>query len=216
MNKRGRNFLVFLIVSVVLVGTVAQTFGQDVGESPGSIDGVTQGGPAAIPMSDFSAASSDGILDIFLRIDGIPGESTDDKHKDEIEIEGFTWGETSSADAVMAEGKAMGGGRGKVNMQDVHIVMKLNKASPKLFLACANGQHIKNAVLTVRRAGEIPDEFLTWTFTDVLVTSYQTSGSNSALTDQFSLSFAQIEVEYKPPSGASVRAGWDLKKNRPI
>ena len=85
-------------------------------------------------------------------------------------------------------------------MQDFHFTMPVNKASPALFLACAEGDHIKNATLTCRKAGKKQQEFLKVTFSDILVSSYQTGGSGGAdvlPTDQISLNFAKIEVEYK-------------------
>ena len=160
-------------------------------------------------------------FDYFLKIDGIQGESTDSKHKGEIELESFSWGETSSGGGHAGGG---GGGAGKVSMQDFHFVMKLNKASPKLVLACAQGQHIKDAVLTGRKAGKGQQEFLVYRLTDVFVTSYQTGASAQdpeGPRDQVSLGFAKIEVEYRAqkPDGsldAAVKAGWDLKKNKKL
>src|SRR5450759_953032 len=114
-------------------------------------------------------------VDYFLKLDGIPGESQDHKHKDEIDILSWSWGESQSG--TMSSGG--GGGAGKVNMQDFHFVMKVNKSTPKLILACASGDHIKKAILTCRKAGKDQQPFLTYTFTDVLVSSYQTGGSSS-------------------------------------
>ena len=111
-------------------------------------------------------------VDYFLKIDGIPGESQDSKHKDEIQLESWSWGESQSG--TMAYGG--GGGAGKVDMQDFHFVMTVNKATPKLILACASGEHIKKAVLTCRKAGKTQQEFLIYNFSDVLVSSYQTGG----------------------------------------
>ena len=158
-------------------------------------------------------------IDMFLKIDGIDGESTDDKHKNEIAILSYAWGEAQSAPAGGA-----GGGAGKIAMQDFHFSMLVSKASPKLFLACAKGEHFKNAVLTVRHPGASPTEFLKWRFTDVLITSYQTAGdvATGALpVDHASLKFSKIEVEYSPVKpdgtlGTPVKAGWDIKTNQPI
>ena len=86
-------------------------------------------------------------VDYFLKIEGIPGESYDQGHKDEIQIMSFSWGETQSG-TIAAGG---GGGAGKVQMQDFHFVMNVCKASPKLFLACATGDHIPKATLTAAR-----------------------------------------------------------------
>jgi type VI secretion system secreted protein Hcp len=159
-------------------------------------------------------------VDYFLKIDGVQGESTDSKHKGEIELESFSWGETNSG----GQGHGGGGGAGKVSVQDLHFVMKLNKASPKLLLACALGQHLKSAVLTGRKAGKEQQEFLVYKFTDLLVSSYQTSASTHDLDgplDQISFNFARIELEYRPqkPDGSldtPVKAGWDVKANKKI
>jgi type VI secretion system secreted protein Hcp len=153
---------------------------------------------------------------MFLKIDGIPGESTDVTHKDEIDILSYAWGESQPA-----TGSASGGGAARVAMQDFQFAMRVNKASPKLFLACASGAHITNAVLTVRRPGANPVEFLKWTLTNVTVASYQTANNVPAgepPLDQISFRFAKIEVEYRPvkPDGsldAPIKAGWDLQTN---
>ena len=157
-------------------------------------------------------------VDYFLKIDGIQGESRDDKHKDEIDIESFSWGETQSG--TFAGGG--GGGAGKVSMQDFHFTMPVNKASPALFLACAQGDHIKNAILTCRKAGKKQQEFMKVTMSDVLVSLFQIGGAVGVVpTDQISLNFAKIEWEYKEQKadgtlGAPVKAGWDLKANKTI
>ena len=80
-------------------------------------------------------------VDYFLKIDGIEGEATDAKHKNTIDVESWSWGETQTG---VASGRGGGAGAGKVSMQDFHFVMKVNKASPKLMLACATGQHIED------------------------------------------------------------------------
>src|SRR5262247_4076103 len=152
-------------------------------------------------------------VDYFLKLDGIEGESHDSKHKNAIELESWSWGEAQT-----------GRGGGKVAMQDFHFVMKINKASPKLFLACANGEHIKKAELICRKAGKDQQEFLKVTMSDVLVSSYQTGGSGHSdilPTDQISLNFAKIEVDYKPQEangslGPSIKAGYNAKENKAV
>ena len=156
-------------------------------------------------------------VDYFLKIDGIAGESQDSKHKGEIELESFSWGE------LQTPGSGGGGGAGKVQMQDFHFVMSVNKASPKLFLACASGQHLKNATFVARKAGKGQQEFLLYKFTDILISSYQTGGSvgDTLPIDQVSFNFAKIEVEFRPQKpdgslGPPEKAGWDVKKNKQV
>jgi type VI secretion system secreted protein Hcp len=159
-------------------------------------------------------------VDFFLKIEGIDGESTDHKHKGEIDLESWSWGESQGG----THAAGGGGGAGKVHMQDFHFVMKVNKASPKLMLACATGEHVKKAVLTCRKAGKEQQEYLKIEMTDVLVSSYQTGGSGHGgvvPTDQISINFAKIEWDYKEQKadgtlGGSVKAGYDVKSNKKV
>lgn len=158
--------------------------------------------------------------DYLLKIDGIKGESADSKHKDEIEIESFSWGATQPGSFATAGG----GGAGKVSFQDVHFTTRVNAASPNLMVACATGQHIKIATLTVRKAGKDQQEYYIIKLSDNLVSSYQSGGSegsNALPVDQFSINFAKIEFEYKTQKadgtmGAPIKGGWDLKANKKV
>jgi type VI secretion system secreted protein Hcp len=160
------------------------------------------------------------VADYFLKIDGIDGESQDHKHKSEIHLESWSWGESNGGSAAHSGG----GGAGKVNMQDFHFVMQINKASPKLALACATGEHLKKAVLTCRRAGKDQQEFFKVTMSDLIVSSFQTGGSTHGEvlpTEQISLNFAKIEWEYKEQKadgtlGGAVKAGWDQKQTKAV
>src|SRR5437868_15299716 len=158
-------------------------------------------------------------VDFFLKIEGVDGESTDDKHKGEIDIESFSWGVTQSG----THGGGGGGGAGKASFQDLHFHTTVNKSSPKLFLACATGEHFKKAVLTCRKAGKEQQEYMKVTLSDCLVSSYQDGGGSGGVlpTDQFSLNYAKIEIEYKPQKAdgtldSAVKAGYDLGANKKV
>ena len=155
-------------------------------------------------------------VDYFLKIEGVEGESTDKKHKNEIDISAWTWGETQSGSHAYGGG----GGAGKVSMNDFSFSMTVNKASPKLLLACATGEHIKGAQLTCRKAGKEQQEYLIIKFTDLLVSSFQTGGSHGDVVpiDSIALNFSKIEYEYYPqkPDGGldtKVAVAYSLKEN---
>jgi type VI secretion system secreted protein Hcp len=119
------------------------------------------------------------VVDYFLKIDGIEGEAQDKTHKNEIQLESWSFGETNAGTA--GQGLGMGAG-------------------PKLFLACADGEHIKKAILTCRKAGKDQQEYLKWSFSDLLVSSYQTGGSASSDVvplDQISINFTEAQIDYK-------------------
>ncbi len=153
--------------------------------------------------------------DYFLKIDSVPGESHDAHHPDEIPVTSFSWGESSGG---TPEGG--GGGAGKVHMEAFYFTAVTSKASPKLMLLCANGKHVKSAVLVGRRAGPANQEYLKITFTDVTISSYQVAGSsNTVPVDEVSLSFAKVAIDYKPQNangslGAVVHGGWDLVQGK--
>ena len=153
--------------------------------------------------------------DFHLEIEGIKGESKDSKHKDTIEIQSFSWGVTNAG----SHGAGLGGGAGKASFQDIHFSAPVCKASPTLALSCANGKHIKKAVLHVRKQGGDQQEYYTITLEDLLVSSYQCGGSEGSMvlpTDQFSLNYAKVRYEYKPQKAdgaldAPVTMTWDIK-----
>jgi type VI secretion system secreted protein Hcp len=157
-------------------------------------------------------------VDYFLKIKDIEGESEDSTHGKEIQLESWSWGE-SNAGSHAAGG---GGGAGKVAMQDFHFTMHVNKASPKLLLACAQGTHIAESLLTCRKAGKEQQEYLKIKFSDLLISSFQTGGSagDSVIpVDQISFNFSKIEYEYYPQKkdgtlGPKVPVFYNLKTNK--
>jgi type VI secretion system secreted protein Hcp len=158
-------------------------------------------------------------VDYFLKIDNVDGESKDSAHGGEIELMSFSWGEVQGTLSGVGQGRSAG----KVSMQDFHFVMNVNKASPKLMMACAGGDHLGQAVLTCRKAGAggDPQEYLIWTFSDVMVSSYQTGGSGGDVVpvDQISLNYSKVKVEYKPQKDdgsldSAVKGGWSLETNK--
>ncbi len=157
-------------------------------------------------------------LDYFLKISGIDGESEDSTHKNEIECHSWSFGETQSGTFAVGGG----GGAGKVSMQDFHFTFRCCKASPKLFLACATGEHIGNAVMVARKAGKTQQEFLKVTFTDLLLSSFQTGGSGGSdeiPIDSCSFNFGKIKYEYNKQKSDGSMEGWvpvtyNLKQNK--
>jgi type VI secretion system secreted protein Hcp len=163
-------------------------------------------------------------VDYFLKIEGMDGESGDKKHQNEIEVEEYSW-------QAAQEGTGSGGGgvgAGKVKMGDFRILLRTCKATPNLMLACANGKPHKTATLTCRKAGENPQDYLIWTLSEVVVSSYNhigkeavsESGQKTVIpSDEVYLNFGSIQCEYKVQKddgslGGSVKTGWNRKQNQ--
>ena len=140
-------------------------------------------------------------VDYCLKIEGIEGDSA--SMKGAIDVNSFSWGESNQAMA--------GQGAGKVQMQDAHFTMPINKASVKIAEFCAKGTPITKAVLTCRRGpGNPPLEFLKYTFEQGFVSSYQTSGSDGSIlpNDSFSLNFGKVEIAYQEGDKNNRGKGW--------
>lgn len=150
--------------------------------------------------------------DIFLKLDGISGESTDEDHKGEIDVEAFTFNAKRAS--------------GKVKFSPLRVIKVYDASSPKLMQAAASGRHIRSGTLTFRRSGD-PNgvEFLTYKLSDLTVTSYQEGGANAddrtlgSLEDEVGLTPAKVQVTEKTvdtsgKSGPVVSASFDIKHGR--
>jgi type VI secretion system secreted protein Hcp len=151
-------------------------------------------------------------VDFFLKVDGIEGECQDACYKGAIQIGSWRWGEIQPINGS--------GFAGKVKMDGVFCTMMHNKASPRLLLACASGDHIKKAKLICRKAGGRPHVFYILTMTDVLIASYSVAGGEGTIipNEQILINFAAVEWEYfeQKSDGSScpgVKTGWNLNAN---
>lgn len=164
-------------------------------------------------------------VDYFLKIDGIKGESLDAEHKGEIEVESFSWG-------MANRGAPGGGGRttGKNQFTGFDFGALSTSASPQIVLQAATGKHIKQALLSGRKAGGEGGDFLKIKMTDVLISSYQQTAmpgspesgetvSDNEPMDKVSMNFAKIEFSVAPqlPTGdigEPTVTGWDVEKDQ--
>jgi len=157
--------------------------------------------------------------DMFIKIDDIKGESMDAKHAGEIDILSWSWGMTQTGTAQLGPG----GGAGKVQVNDLTITKYVDRASPILLKQCCSGKHMTSAVLVVRKAGGTPLEYLKITMEDLIIAAitHGGSGSDDKLTENITLNFARVKLEYVPQkkdgSGdASVPMGWDIAANKEL
>ena len=155
-------------------------------------------------------------VDMFLKLGDVKGEAQDAKHKDEIDVLAWSWGLSQSGSTHLGPG----GGAGKVSVQDISVTKYVDAASPNLVKFCCTGKHFDNAVLTVRKAGDKPLEYIKLTMKEVLISSISTGGSGGEdrLTENLTLNFASFKLEYTPQKadgspGSAIEALWDIPKN---
>ena len=161
-------------------------------------------------------------FDAFIKIDGIEGESTDDKHNGWIEITSFDTGVTQRSSATASS--VGGASTERADFRDFVITKELDKATPKLALACAAGTHIDNIVVEICRAGEQKVKYMEYKMTNCIISGVGESGSDAGEEGSFpketvSINYGKIKWSYVQqkrqgggPAG-NIISGWDLEKN---
>ncbi len=153
---------------------------------------------------------------IFLKIGNIKGESTDSKHKEQIEVFNWSWGVTNA----VTVGPGGGGAAGRPSFSDLSFTHRYDRAAPLLWRACAVGQHFAEATLVGTKKGKGEQDYLVVKMSDVVVTSASASDfTGSDAFEAVGLKFAKVDVEYKPQKAdgsfdASVRFKYDIKTNK--
>ena len=144
-------------------------------------------------------------IDAFIKIDGVKGESVTKGHAGEIDILAWSWGLSQSGTTHMGTG----GGAGKVNVQDLSFTHYVDSSTPNLMQACCNGKHFKSALITLRKAGEKPLDYVKIELTDIIITSVSTGGSGGeeSLTENVTLNFAQYKYSYQPQDKTGAAKG---------
>jgi len=161
-------------------------------------------------------------FDSFIKIDGIPGESTDDKHKDWIEILSFNFGMSQPASSTASS--AGGASAERVNLHDVSIVKHLDKASPKLYELCCSGKHIATVSMELCRAGGDKVKYMEVKLEQVIISSVSpggsSQGSDSFPTESVTFNFGKAKWTYTQQKradgtgGGNVTGGWDATTNK--
>jgi len=163
--------------------------------------------------------------DMFLKIDGINGDSTDDVHKQWIEISSYNHRISQPVGgALSAQGVHTGG---RADHDDFSMVHRLDAASPTLALYCCTGKHIPNIRFELCRAMGDKTVFMVYTFKDVIVASVCPGGSADAddplPTEEITMRYGQLNWEYTPTDitgggkkGAAVQAGWSTLMDKPM
>ncbi len=165
--------------------------------------------------SQLPAAQLEPSEKVFLRIQGIEGESTDPDHQGWIDVASFTYGLSRPAD----DPTAIGGPQEPANHQGLSLVKGADRATGLLYMHCNSGRPIEEVVLEVTRTTEHGISVQEYRLQNVVVTSIQTSGgtrSGTRATENVTMHYGSVEWTYvrlDPVSGSvisEVTMQWDL------
>jgi type VI secretion system secreted protein Hcp len=155
-------------------------------------------------------------FDAFLKVEGLSGETRDERHRGAVEVLGFSLGVSRSV-ATSETPEA------RCEISPLVVKKFIDKVSPKLAQACAAGDRFRSATLTLTRAGGNKETFYEIHLVDVAIASVDISGDPQGEwgipAEEVRLSFTRIEWKYIAMSergtpGGNVISGWDLKNNR--
>jgi type VI secretion system secreted protein Hcp len=140
---------------------------------------------SACALALLLAPAASAAPELFLRLDGIPGESTNSRHANEIDVLAYSWGVSAPAGARPA-------------FQNLSITKRVDRASPSLLLSAAGNRVIPSATLSVGEPGASAQDFLRYCMTNVRVEDLSTSGSaGDRPTESVSLSYGTIFQSYR-------------------
>ena len=157
-------------------------------------------------------------VEIFLKLDGIEGESEKKGAENQIEIFSFSNGASNPSSVAFGTGS----GAGKVDLSSLSLQKQLDKSTPKLFLNCCNGTHITKGTMIVREAtgDDTTQVYYQYDMTEVFVDSISWGGAagGGKPSESLSLSCKSLQVTYFPQDskgklGNKIVAGWDVSKN---
>ncbi len=165
-------------------------------------------------------------MDMFLRIDGIPGEGTHKGHENWIPVLAADWGVSQAVAAAHGAGGGAGGGAGaaagKAEFRPATFTAWASAATPLLFEACVSGRHAQSATFEAVRSGDRPVVAVRWDFEEVLVSTLGMTGGEGSptLADSFALNYRRFRVttfsqDPRGGAGTATARGWDLATNRP-
>jgi type VI secretion system secreted protein Hcp len=153
---------------------------------------------------------------VFLKLEGIPGESQDRRHANEIDITAWSLGVTNSGSAHTGGG----GGSGRASFTDLAVTKIVDQATPALMLAAAKGRHLASGRLTVTSGGPRPTEYLVVELEDVVVTSclLADTAEPDRPVENLVLAYGKIHLAYTQQSssggvGAVSEMTWDPVHN---
>jgi type VI secretion system secreted protein Hcp len=167
------------------------------------------------------------MADTYLQIDGVPGESLDDKHKDWIELLGFGHEMTQQVSNTVVS--AGGAATGRTQHGDFAITKYVDKASPKLYEAVSNGKHFGKVKIQACRAGGSQVVYLEINLEKVMISNVQLNHSNGQSgngsapqlpTETVHLNYSKIEWVYTQQKrddgsgGGNVTAKYDLQAGK--
>ncbi len=139
-------------------------------------------------------------VDFYLKIEGIPGESTAKGFEGQIEVESWSWGMSQAVTAQGREGTMLGD-----PTKPFIIAKPLDKASPKLAQALASKQHFPTVTLTLRRAGGDQQPYMRYVLKDCFITSIKPVAGDVPM-EQVSFNYSKIEwTHIRGPKGMTPR-----------
>ncbi|MDO8439584.1 MAG: type VI secretion system tube protein Hcp [Telluria sp.] len=159
-------------------------------------------------------------IDVYLQLDGIKGESMDDKHKDWIECTSVNWGVLQPRSATSST--AGGHTAERAELSDILFHKVADLSSPILMQMCAMGKTVPKAKFEFMRAdgNGVPIKYFEIELENVLIGQIAPGVSGGSLmSESVGLKYSKIKWKYSQQkvgggAGGNTAGGWDLATNK--
>lgn len=157
-------------------------------------------------------------FDAYIKIEGIPGEALDDKYRDWIEVDGYSFGTRQSTSATASS--AGGATTGRTTLSNFTFTKVLDKSSCKLMEASCAGEHLKQVTLVLSRAGTDKLKYFEIVLEEVIIADYMQNASAGIPVEVVQLDYGRIKTVYTQQKrsdgagGGNVAGGWDRIGNK--
>jgi len=159
-------------------------------------------------------------VDMFMKIEGIPGESTDEAHAEWMELLSYRHSLSQPVSGTSGTGGRTGG---RADFGDFTIAKSIDKGTPDLAIYCASGKHIPKIEIELCLATEDKHTFMKYVMEDVIVSLVSQGASSGSTeirpTEEISFAYGKLVWEYTPvdqkgATGAASTRTWNLETNK--
>jgi type VI secretion system secreted protein Hcp len=163
-----------------------------------------------VQINDLQARAMPGVdsaSDVFLGITSkragkIKGEVTTSGHADDIAVFSWSWGMAANTAIGSTEATA------RRSYKQLVVLKGIDAATPGLMSVLATNDEVKEAKLTMRKAGGEALDYFTMTLNGARVVGVDIDvGSDGRPVERVAIAFTKIDVEYKRQQSAGIGSG---------
>jgi type VI secretion system secreted protein Hcp len=135
-------------------------------------------------------------MPIYLQIDGIQGDATQEQHRKWMDIEAIHWNVARNLNT--AAGRASNREASEPTISEIVLTKISDSSSTKLFQEAVTGTSGKRATIHLVTTGSPGETYIEYVLTNTLVANYSIDSNGDRPLETIKLNFTKLEVKYIP------------------